>query len=261
MIAARRTRWNFALQRAVERCVELGKPLVILEPLDVDYPWASDRLHHFVLDGMTATAAVCAQVARVLLPLRRARARTWPRLAPATLAARLHRHHRPLPGLLHPAAALGGRQGQRRARRGRRFEWPDTTRHARPPVHVGAIVSRVRPTRASVAPARISRGTPAQEAAATSGEGRPEDPAAMAVCGQAARAAVGARATANRSLRASRRHDRWRARGTQASRELPEVAAAALRRRTQRSRRGLHEPPLARTCTSATSRHTRSFPR
>jgi deoxyribodipyrimidine photo-lyase len=59
MIAARRTRWNFALQRAVERCVELGRPLVILEPLDVDYPWASDRLHRFVLDGMAATAAVC----------------------------------------------------------------------------------------------------------------------------------------------------------------------------------------------------------
>ena len=59
MIAARRTRWNFALQRAVQHCVELGKPLVVLEPLDVDYPWASDRLHRFVLDGMAATAATC----------------------------------------------------------------------------------------------------------------------------------------------------------------------------------------------------------
>ena len=61
MIAARRTRWNFALQRAVERCVELGKPLLILEALDVDYPWASDRIHQFVLDGMAATAAACAK--------------------------------------------------------------------------------------------------------------------------------------------------------------------------------------------------------
>ena len=61
MVAARRTRWNFALQRAVEHCVELGKPLVMLEPLDVDYPWANDRLHRFVLDGMAATAAVCSK--------------------------------------------------------------------------------------------------------------------------------------------------------------------------------------------------------
>ena len=52
MIAARRTRWNFALERAVEWCRELGKPLVVLEALRCDYPWASDRLHRFVLDGM-----------------------------------------------------------------------------------------------------------------------------------------------------------------------------------------------------------------
>jgi deoxyribodipyrimidine photo-lyase len=61
MISARRTRWNFGLQRAVQHCVELGKPLVILEALDVDYPWANDRLHRFVLDGMAATAAVCSR--------------------------------------------------------------------------------------------------------------------------------------------------------------------------------------------------------
>ena len=37
---------------------------VILEALDVDYPWASDRMHRFVLDGMAATAAVVREVAR-----------------------------------------------------------------------------------------------------------------------------------------------------------------------------------------------------
>jgi len=52
MIAARRPRWNFALQRAVERARDLGKPLVILEALRSDYPHASARLHRFVLDGM-----------------------------------------------------------------------------------------------------------------------------------------------------------------------------------------------------------------
>jgi deoxyribodipyrimidine photo-lyase len=52
MIAFRRTGWNFALQRAVERASAIGKPLVVLEPLRCDYPWASDRLHRFILDGM-----------------------------------------------------------------------------------------------------------------------------------------------------------------------------------------------------------------
>jgi len=52
MIACRRTRWNFALQRAVEVSAELSKPLLILEPLDCDYPYASDRLHRFILQGM-----------------------------------------------------------------------------------------------------------------------------------------------------------------------------------------------------------------
>jgi deoxyribodipyrimidine photo-lyase len=61
MIAARRTRWNFALQRAVQHCVELGKPLVVLEPLDADYPCASDRLHRFVLDGMAASIQACSR--------------------------------------------------------------------------------------------------------------------------------------------------------------------------------------------------------
>jgi deoxyribodipyrimidine photo-lyase len=68
MIAARRTRWNFALQHAVNACVELGKPLVILEPLDVDYPWASERLHRFVMDGMAATDAVCSRSRALYYP-------------------------------------------------------------------------------------------------------------------------------------------------------------------------------------------------
>ncbi len=52
MIASRRTTWNFGLQRAVERAAGLRKPLVVLEPLNCDYRWASDRIHRFILDGM-----------------------------------------------------------------------------------------------------------------------------------------------------------------------------------------------------------------
>lgn len=56
MIANRRLRWNFSLQRAVEWARQLHKPLLILEALRVDYPWASDRLHRFVMDGMAEKA-------------------------------------------------------------------------------------------------------------------------------------------------------------------------------------------------------------
>lgn len=56
MIAARRTAWNFALDRAIDRARELDRPLLVLEALRVDYPWASDRLHRFVLDGMADNA-------------------------------------------------------------------------------------------------------------------------------------------------------------------------------------------------------------
>lgn len=57
MIAFRRTEWNYSLQRAVEWAVDLGRPLVIFEPLRIGYRWASDRLHQFVIDGMGDNAA------------------------------------------------------------------------------------------------------------------------------------------------------------------------------------------------------------
>ena len=55
MIAARRTRWNFGLEHAIDAAVRLGKRLVVLEALRCDYRYASDRLHQFVLDGMAET--------------------------------------------------------------------------------------------------------------------------------------------------------------------------------------------------------------
>ncbi len=58
--AARRMGWNFALDRAIEWARELKRPLVVLEALRVDYPWASVRHHRFVLQGMAANRAACA---------------------------------------------------------------------------------------------------------------------------------------------------------------------------------------------------------
>ena len=57
MTAQRRTRYNFALQHAVDRAKELGKPLLIFEPLRARYRWSSDRLHRFVIEGMRDNAA------------------------------------------------------------------------------------------------------------------------------------------------------------------------------------------------------------
>lgn len=53
MTAFRRPYHNFSLQRAIDYCTQFGKPLVILEALRSNYPWASDRLHQFVIQGMS----------------------------------------------------------------------------------------------------------------------------------------------------------------------------------------------------------------
>ncbi len=47
-----RTRSNFALQRASEWARQLHLPLVVLSVLQLDYKWASDRLHAFALDSL-----------------------------------------------------------------------------------------------------------------------------------------------------------------------------------------------------------------
>ena len=59
MIANRRLTYNFALDRTLEYCESLQKPLLIFEALRVDYRWASDRLHRFVLNGMADNAREC----------------------------------------------------------------------------------------------------------------------------------------------------------------------------------------------------------
>ncbi len=61
MVAQRRARWNFALDRAVRRAEALDRPLLVLEPLRCDYRWASERLHAFVLQGMRDNAHAFAE--------------------------------------------------------------------------------------------------------------------------------------------------------------------------------------------------------
>ncbi len=60
MLAQRRMVSNFALERAVAWSRTLGRPLLVFEPLNVRYPWASDRLHRLVIEGMVDNSARCA---------------------------------------------------------------------------------------------------------------------------------------------------------------------------------------------------------
>jgi deoxyribodipyrimidine photo-lyase len=60
MTANRRTSWNFALDRAIEHAAAVNKPLIVLEPLRVAHPWASDRFHAFVAQGMADNARAFA---------------------------------------------------------------------------------------------------------------------------------------------------------------------------------------------------------
>ena len=68
MTAFRRTRANFALERAVDASREWRKPLIVLEALRCDYRWASDRLHRFVVDGMADNARAFAGTPVAYLP-------------------------------------------------------------------------------------------------------------------------------------------------------------------------------------------------
>ncbi len=65
MCSARRLRWNFGLQRAAEQARARGLPLLVLEALRAGYPWASDRLHQFVIDGLQEHAAAPSHYAYV----------------------------------------------------------------------------------------------------------------------------------------------------------------------------------------------------
>ncbi len=56
MVASRRLSWNFGLDRALEHARRLQRPLLVLEPLNVGYRWASDRHHLAIVDGMAEHA-------------------------------------------------------------------------------------------------------------------------------------------------------------------------------------------------------------
>ncbi len=60
MTMYRRPGWNFALERAVQWAKRLDRPLVVLEALRCGYPYASERLNRFILEGMHDNARAFA---------------------------------------------------------------------------------------------------------------------------------------------------------------------------------------------------------
>lgn len=68
MIANRRLTYNYSLQRTVEWATKLGKPILILEALNVDYEWASVRIHRFVVQGMADHREAAAKAKVSYLP-------------------------------------------------------------------------------------------------------------------------------------------------------------------------------------------------
>jgi photolyase PhrII len=53
MQVTQRAHDNFALNFAIERADELGLPVLVYHGIRHDYPWASDRFHTFILEGVT----------------------------------------------------------------------------------------------------------------------------------------------------------------------------------------------------------------
>ena len=68
MTSFRRTRFNFALERAIELANQLRKPLLVFEPLRIGYRWNCDRFHSFVIDGMRDNRQACQKADVEYLP-------------------------------------------------------------------------------------------------------------------------------------------------------------------------------------------------
>ncbi|EMI61531.1 hypothetical protein LEP1GSC072_2699 [Leptospira noguchii str. Bonito] len=54
MSMARRLAWNHSLDYSIHLSQKYKKELLIYEPLKMNYPWSSPRLHKFILDGMSS---------------------------------------------------------------------------------------------------------------------------------------------------------------------------------------------------------------
>lgn len=68
MQSARRLDHSHALDHALACARERTLPLVVYEGLRLDYPWASRRIHRFILEGMQANAGAAARLGLAYWP-------------------------------------------------------------------------------------------------------------------------------------------------------------------------------------------------
>lgn len=68
MTGARRLSHNPSLDAAVAQCEALGRPLVLFEPIRIDYQHVCPRHHRFVIDGMKDQQERCASLGLRYLP-------------------------------------------------------------------------------------------------------------------------------------------------------------------------------------------------
>ena len=68
MQSARRLDHNHALDHALAQARRLRRPLVVYEGLRLDYPWASRRLHRFILEGMRANSEAAERLGLTYWP-------------------------------------------------------------------------------------------------------------------------------------------------------------------------------------------------
>ena len=164
----RRLERNHALDYALRCAEELGRPLVVYEGLRLDYPWASRRLHRFILEGMEANAARAEKLGLNYWPFVETGHRRGPGPAAPARRAGVPGGDRRLP-LLHRPRPVGG-PGPEGRRPGHR-RWTPTPscrcpfsgpRSTPPPTCVpGSTRPSPRPGRTGPASARRSRTRPA----------------------------------------------------------------------------------------------------
>ena len=58
MTACRRFHHNAALERCIQIAMEMGKPVLVVEPISIRHKWSSDRILTFVAQGMLDNLAI-----------------------------------------------------------------------------------------------------------------------------------------------------------------------------------------------------------
>ena len=255
--SSRRLTHNHALDYALRCAEELGRPLVVYEGLRLDYPWASRRLHRFVLEGMRDNAREAQRLGLQLLAVRGDARATRARPGRAPRGARVPRRHRRLPLLRRARAERGAGPARGRTRLRGGLE-----RRGAAVAPAACGVRRGAP--ASAHPQGVRGGVGAPRVGRARAAPRPREAASIRPSSRGGRTTSTGSWTRCRWTRRSRRSrdrgrlGRRRARGWRSSSPTRLRGYAESRSQARRRPRTDTRAASARTCTSATCRSRRS---